>query len=137
MASATPKTPKAAKTPAPKPAKAVNAPKTAKTPKADAAAAPPKPTVDFRRAADVLKQVSDPTRLQIVQLLLQEPMNVTGICAALGAQTQPAVSHHIALLKAARLIEGGRDGKFNIYRLTNAGQELANHLAPLVASIKD
>jgi ArsR family transcriptional regulator len=35
-------------------------------------------------------------------------------------QSQPAVSHHLALLRLAGLIEMRRDGKHNFYRLIPA-----------------
>ena len=45
----------------------------------------------------LLKQVSDPTRLQVLMLLFQEERNVGSLCSDLGNQSQPAVSHHLAL----------------------------------------
>jgi ArsR family transcriptional regulator len=38
------------------------------------------------------------------------------LCDALG-QSQPAVSHHLALLRGEHLIECRREGKHNYYRL--------------------
>src|SRR5689334_8435252 len=45
-----------------------------------------------RRAADLLKQVSDPTRLSVLLMLAEGPRNVGDICKELG-QSQPATSH--------------------------------------------
>jgi ArsR family transcriptional regulator, arsenate/arsenite/antimonite-responsive transcriptional repressor len=39
---------------------------------------------------------------------------VTALCDRL-AQSQPAVSHHLALLRVAGLIKARRDGKHNYY----------------------
>ena len=75
--------------------------------------------------AELLKQVSDPTRLQVLMLLSEKERNVTELCADLGTQSQPAVSHHLALLRHGRLIEPRRSGKHNFYALTEAGRELA------------
>jgi DNA-binding transcriptional ArsR family regulator len=36
-------------------------------------------------------------------------------------QSQPAVSHHLTQLRSAGLIDYRRDGKFNYYRLDEAG----------------
>ncbi len=90
-----------------------------------ASAAGPRPTAEIRRVAELLKQVSDPTRLQVLMLLNEKERNVTELCADLGTQSQPAVSHHLALLRHGRLIEPRRSGKHNFYALTDAGRELA------------
>src|ERR1700735_726489 len=84
-----------------------------------------RPSAEIRRVADLLKQVSDPTRLQVLMLLNDKERNVSELCADLGTQSQPAVSHHLALLRHGRLIEPRRSGKHNFYGLTEAGRELA------------
>lgn len=117
--SAAPKAPKTAKTKAAAPKAA------AKAPKAAAKAAPSRPSAEIRRVADLLKQVSDPTRLQVLMLLNEKERNVSELCSDLGTQSQPAVSHHLALLRHGRLIEPRRSGKHNFYGLTDAGRELA------------
>jgi DNA-binding transcriptional ArsR family regulator len=88
-------------------------------------AAQTRPAAEIRRVADLLKQVSDPTRLQVLMLLSEKERNVSELCSDLGTQSQPAVSHHLALLRHGRLIEPRRDGKHNFYGLTDAGRELA------------
>jgi DNA-binding transcriptional ArsR family regulator len=103
-------------------------PAAAPTPKA----APPRPAVRIRQAADLLKQVSDPTRLQILLLLSQKERNVTELCNDLGTQSQPAVSHHLALLRHGRLIEPRRSGKHNFYYLTDNGRELTGVVDTLI-----
>src|SRR5216684_4194002 len=84
-----------------------------------------RPSQQIRQAADLLKQVSDPTRLQVLMLLTEKERNVSELCSDLGTQSQPAVSHHLALLRHGRLIEPRRAGKHNFYGLTEAGKELA------------
>lgn len=91
-----------------------------------------KKSAEARRVADLLKQVSDPTRLQVLLLLDEQERNVTELCEELGAQSQPAVSHHLALLRHGRLIEPRRSGKHNYYALTEAGRELARVVAAVV-----
>jgi DNA-binding transcriptional ArsR family regulator len=91
-----------------------------------AAAATVRPTAEIRRVAELLKQVSDPTRLQVLILLSEKERNVTELCSDLGTQSQPAVSHHLALLRHGRLIEPRRSGKHNFYALTDAGRQLAH-----------
>ena len=97
----------------------------AATSKAAKAAQPTRPSQQIRQAADLLKQVSDPTRLQVLMLLTEKERNVSELCVELGTQSQPAVSHHLALLRHGRLIEPRRSGKHNFYYLTEAGRELA------------
>src|ERR671932_831032 len=91
-----------------------------------------RPSAEIRRVADLLKQVSDPTRLQVLMLLTEKERNVSELCADLGTQSQPAVSHHLALLRHGRLIEPRRSGKHNFYYLTEAGRELAEVVNALV-----
>src|SRR5918912_119142 len=93
--------------------------------KSSKAASNVRPSSEIRQAAELLKQVSDPTRLQVLMLLTEKERNVSELCADLGTQSQPAVSHHLALLRHGRLIEPRRAGKHNFYGLTEAGRELA------------
>ena len=95
-------------------------------------AAPARPSAEIRRVADLLKQVSDPTRLQVLMLLAEKERNVSELCTDLGTQSQPAVSHHLALLRHGRLIEPRRSGKHNFYGLTEAGKELAKVVQSII-----
>jgi ArsR family transcriptional regulator len=65
----------------------------------------------------LFKLLADETRLRIVYFLMQqEELNVRTFCRLL-SQSQPAVSHHLALLRGAGIIECRRDGKHNFYHL--------------------
>ena len=77
-----------------------------------------------QRAAILLKQVSDPTRLQVIQMLSSGEKHVGAICEDL-TMSQPAVSHHLALLRHGGIITPRRQGKNNFYALTDTGEELA------------
>ena len=77
-----------------------------------------------QQASIRLKQVSDPTRLQIVLMLAEGEKNVGALCEALN-QSQPATSHHLALLRHGSIIAPRRQGKNNFYGLTEAGEKLA------------
>lgn len=63
----------------------------------------------------IFKLLADETRLKILMYLMRESeLHVSALCERLG-QSQPAVSHHLALLRVAGLIEPRRDGKHNFY----------------------
>lgn len=65
----------------------------------------------------LFKLLADDTRIRILYYLQQtDELNVRQLCKLL-RQRQPSVSHHLALLKVARLIDMRRDGKHNFYRL--------------------
>ena len=65
----------------------------------------------------LFKLLSDETRLRILYYLTQRnELHVRALCELLG-ESQPAVSHHLALLRAAGLIERRREGKHNFYGL--------------------
>ena len=85
------------------------------------------PTDVTKNLVEMFKLLADETRLQILFLLQQKrELNVRGLCHLL-KQSQPAVSHHLALLRLAGLIEMRRDGKHNFYRLiTQRFEEVAN-----------
>lgn len=70
-----------------------------------------------RQAVEFFKLLADETRLKILTLLNQRgELNVQSLCRMLD-QTQPAVSHHLALLRVAGLIELRREGKHNFYHI--------------------
>jgi DNA-binding transcriptional ArsR family regulator len=130
-------------------APAPKAPKTSKTPKrktspADAPQPTPKPAPKtapgprsaaqaraIRQAAILLKQASDATRLWIMLTLLDGEQHVTTLCGRL-EQSQPAVSHHLSLLRHGNLIEPRRSGKHNFYFLTEKGLILAETARKLI-----
>jgi len=77
-----------------------------------------------RRASTLLKHVSDPTRLQVILILAEGERHVGALCNQL-SQSQPAVSHHLALLRHGGIIAPRRQGKNNFYSLTDVGSDLA------------
>jgi ArsR family transcriptional regulator len=63
------------------------------------------------------KLLSDETRLRILYFLTQrDELHVRALCELL-SESQPAVSHHLALLRTARMIDRRRQGKHNFYYL--------------------
>ena len=76
---------------------------------------PPISEQAVRDLAQVFKLLSDETRMRILLYLAQNgELHVTDLCTRLG-QSQPAVSHHLALLRVSGLIEARREGKHNFY----------------------
>jgi ArsR family transcriptional regulator len=77
----------------------------------------PSPEINLQVLADLVKVVlGDKSRLGIVQLLAKGSQNVTQISAHL-EMSQPSTSHHLALMKAARVVSVKRVGKENHYSL--------------------
>jgi len=73
-------------------------------------------TVTGFACAKVLKAIADETRLRILQLLFRGERSVGEIAQELGLE-QTHVSHHLAILRAARLVEEERRGKRVMNRL--------------------
>lgn len=72
----------------------------------------------FADAADIFAQLSDPTRLRILYLLCHSEDCVTNIAAAIG-MSDPAVSHHLRILKKAGVLQSRRFGKEVHYTLAD------------------
>jgi ArsR family transcriptional regulator len=73
------------------------------------------PNDTIRRLSEVFKLLADEHRLKILLALAQDgEMHVSAICELLG-QSQPAVSHHLSLMRARDLVGYRRDGKHNFY----------------------
>jgi ArsR family transcriptional regulator len=69
--------------------------------------------------ASVFKLLADKSRLKIVLALAQEGrMHVTALCD-LVKQSQPAVSHHLTLMRMVGLVGFDRSGKHNFYYLAS------------------
>lgn len=66
--------------------------------------------------SDVFKALADPTRRQILDRLKEGPLTAGEIAEGF-AISKPSVSHHLALLKGAGLIESEKNGQFLIYSL--------------------
>jgi DNA-binding transcriptional ArsR family regulator len=81
-------------------------------------------TKTFQRAASLLKQVSDPTRLQVITLLSEREHHLGGLCDQFNL-SQPAVSYHLALLRQGGIVDRRRQGKNNFYTLTDTGYRLS------------
>jgi DNA-binding transcriptional ArsR family regulator len=84
-----------------------------------------------RRASILLKHVSDPIRLQALLILAEGEQDVGTLCVHL-CQSQPAVSHHLAMLRHGGVIVSRRQGTKNFYGLTDTGCELVEAVQKLL-----
>ena len=81
------------------------------------AEAPSAEAVD--QLADLFHLLGDPTRLRIVLACLAQPTAV-GDIAGLLALSSSLVSHHLRLLRAARIVKAERQGKQVFYSAADA-----------------
>ena len=68
--------------------------------------------------AEVLKTLSNPRRLEIIHLLADGPREVSRLAEEMGI-SQPNVSQHLALMRAAGVVEAERYGREVRYRLSD------------------
>lgn len=66
--------------------------------------------------SEIFKVLGDETRTKILYLLAHQTLCVCDIATVL-EMSLPAVSHHLRLLKALRLVKYARDGKMVFYSL--------------------
>jgi DNA-binding transcriptional ArsR family regulator len=62
--------------------------------------------------------LADPTRRRILELLRQGDLTA-GEIADQFSISQPSISHHLSLLKQARLVECERQGQYMVYSLNS------------------
>lgn len=84
---------------------------------------PPKQTL--AAAGDILRALAAPVRIAIVLQLRESERCVHELVVALGV-TQPLISQHLRVLKAAGVVEGERNGREVLYRLVD------DHLSHIV-----
>jgi DNA-binding transcriptional ArsR family regulator len=69
--------------------------------------------------AEMFRLLGEPNRLSIVASCLDGPLSVGEITSGL-ALSQSLVSHHLRLLRAARLLKAGRRGKQVFYSIPDS-----------------
>jgi DNA-binding transcriptional ArsR family regulator len=90
--------------------------------------APPAPVPakeTLTAAGDILRALAAPVRIAIVLQLRESERCVHELVGALGV-TQPLISQHLRVLKAAGVVQGERNGREVLYRLVD------DHLAHIV-----
>ena len=94
----------------------------------------PEPST-IQAVSNAMKQLGNPTRLQIFWLLCHCEECVLNI-ATIVKMTSPAVSHHLRLLKDSGLINSRRDGKEVYYSASeDALAQSLHHTIEEIASI--
>ena len=83
--------------------------------------------------ADLIHLLGDPTRLRIVLSCLPAPIAVGDIAASLDLSSS-LVSHHLRLLRAARIVKAERKGKHMFYsaadaHITGVLEDMLEHIA--------
>jgi ArsR family transcriptional regulator, lead/cadmium/zinc/bismuth-responsive transcriptional repressor len=83
--------------------------------------------------ADLFRLLGDPSRLRIVVACLRTPLAVSDIADRLGLSVS-LVSHHLRLLKGARLVRADRQGKQVYYEADDAHvrrmvEDMVTHVA--------
>ncbi|MDG6077712.1 ArsR family transcriptional regulator [Erythrobacter litoralis] len=80
--------------------------------------------------AETFRLLGEPNRLLLVTECLDGPRSVTELTEAIGA-SQSLVSHHLRLLRAARLLRQRRDGKNVFYDLPDC------HVATMLTNMME
>lgn len=68
-----------------------------------------------------LRVLADPTRLAVLEILMEEPKHVGELNAVIGVE-QSLLSHHLKVLREEGFVEATRDGKAVLYSLAPAVQ---------------
>src|SRR6185312_8868616 len=76
----------------------------------------PQPPARVNASWDILKTLSDPTRVRLLALLMREELSVAELQEILG-MGQSRISSQLALLRQANLVSDRRDGKKAFYSL--------------------
>ncbi len=84
--------------------------------------------------ADIFRLLGDPTRLRIVLACMTEPVSVGALAEQLDL-SQSLVSHHLRLLRAARLVRADRRGKQVFYLL--ADEHVASVLVDMIDHVRE
>ncbi|NPV86952.1 MAG: winged helix-turn-helix transcriptional regulator [Anaerolineae bacterium] len=77
-------------------------------------------TPDEQRFAKMLKALGNPLRFQIVQILAEKQVCITGEIVEFTTLAQSTVSQHLKVLREAGLVEGEVDGPATCYCLNAA-----------------
>jgi DNA-binding transcriptional ArsR family regulator len=89
---------------------------------------------ETRALADLFHILGDQSRLSIMLACLDQPRPV-GVLAELLGHSQSLVSHHLRLLKAARLVRAERRGRSVLYEADD--EHVRTMLRDMVAHVRE
>ena len=94
----------------------------------------PLPRARSRRLADIFKALADPTRLDILRVIVTQsgPVCACDIVEQFDL-SQPTISHHLKVLRDAGLLSSRRSGLWSIYGPDPEGLEQLADLPALIA----
>jgi len=75
-----------------------------------------------KKAAELFKTLSVDKRIEIIELLKKDTMNVNALAKRIGI-SQSAISQHLRVLKAAGLVKDEREGYWIHYSLNRQALE--------------
>lgn len=82
---------------------------------------------DIDRLSDMFGMLASPTRLRLLEALVERELCVCDLAAVAGV-SESAVSHHLRLLRQLRIVRFRKEGRMAYYRLDD------EHVAEIVAS---
>jgi len=90
-------------------------------------------TTDLATTPDLFRAFADPTRLRILNLLLEGEVCVCDLCTVLD-EIQPKVSRHLAYLRRVELVTVRTEGKWKYYAVAKHSKGLQRTLLGCVKS---
>ena len=72
----------------------------------------------MKKLANIIKALSDETRLRVIKLLEERELCVCELIQVLD-MSQPRISRHLSVLRNAGLVDDRREGKWVYYSLCN------------------
>lgn len=86
----------------------------------------------YREIASFVSALGDSRRIEILEMLCQCDRNVESLADLLG-QKISIISHHLQILKRARLVEDRKSGRFIYYSITDTGLALWNTVTKIAS----
>ena len=87
---------------------------------------------NLERMAETLKAIANPTRLQIVNILMAGERSVGDLVKTLGTK-QSLTSQQLSILKSHRVLKSRRSGNVVFYSICNDG--IKNIVASILAEV--
>lgn len=75
---------------------------------------------EAKEVSELLKVLANENRLLVVCYLIEEPMTVSQLNSKLDHLTQSALSQHLSVLKAHRVLESNKNGLNIVYSIRDA-----------------